>query len=136
MRLNGWQRLGVIISVCWSIFVLGATAVEYSEIRDFEDQTRKFCPSLRYTMFEWKNDITGDVMTPYFPGEKGLSCGELKMRVSLMVDAYLNDKTAPSLKLKPFNLAAVIVVPVIVFWVLVYLLTGAVKWVAVGFKKE
>lgn len=58
-HLNGWQRLGILASIIWSIFVIGVFINEYTKVNDFEKVTSGFCPRISDGPFLWYDSKTG-----------------------------------------------------------------------------
>ena len=125
MKLSGWSRLGIVLSVVWALLVLGVAIHTYTS------------PPSSSSLVAWGDgkpkpwDInwgdakpkTGDVFDPdAFLRSKGMSQQE--------IDA---------LSYKPeFRWGAIsqyVFVPILLSWLLILLIRLAISWVVAGFKK-
>ena len=111
MRLNGWQRIGVALSVVWTLSVGGCGAVEYLQEGE---STSYFVDSVRVAL-----PLAKDLDRPggLIPLEEALG---------YRVDRHF----------RVDRLLAAILVPVVLFWVFAYVCVFVVRWVAAGFKKN
>ncbi len=110
IRLNGWQRIGVALSVVWILSVSGCGALEYVQ----EGKPTYF--------------FVDTVMVQLPPAtnldrpDRSLSHEEVFGRADrhFRVD----------------RLIVILLVPVVLFWALAYVCIFVVRWVAAGFKKN
>lgn len=133
-RLNGWQRLGVIVSGGWIVFILVILINTYTEVDGFEEATSGFCPSLREPFVAWVDAKTNEKISVYRPGESSLNCGVIADRAKKLRESFLKDEITPELSIQYTALVGAIVVPVVLFWLSAYFLVWVVRWVTVGFR--
>jgi len=104
--LNGWQRIGVVLSVFWAVFVCGYAAYEYAQ-RGADTQILI--------------QVTPDKL-PIVDKRGGV------------ID-YMEFKSGePTLLVGRLLVAAI--VPLLLAWAIAYLCVFIVRWVVAGFKKN
>lgn len=117
IRINGWQRIGVILSLLWIIFICGYGGYEYVQ---GPNGTHYFVEIIK-------------VDTPPTPAnsyEKSLS-GERKI---LSFEEFAGP---PPVRTFMFGrLIITIIAPLTFAWAIAYLCVIAVQWIAAGFKKN
>jgi hypothetical protein len=107
MRLNGWQRIGIVASVIWAI---GAPI--YFDNAAQNDAREKFS-----SYYKLCRDV---------PGNDPERCFK---------EASQQYDTVPHYTLsEPENVAVVSLVPVVLGWLLAYVLVGLGRWIRAGFK--
>src|SRR3990172_3396073 len=111
VRLNGWQRIGVVLSVVWALSIGGLGALEYAQEGD---PTHYFVDTVKLDLPPAK-----DVNRP----GRLLSFEEV---VGYRVEHHFRTD----------RLIVVILVPVILFWAIAYVCVLVVRWVAAGFRKN
>ena len=111
IRLNGWQRIGVVISVVWVLSVGGCGALE--QVREGH--------STYY--------FVDTVIVPVPPVKELNRPGRL-----LSDEEFLGLRTEHHFRVD--RLIAAMLVPVALFWVLAYACVFVVRWVAAGFRKN
>ena len=114
MRLRGWHRVGIVISVMW---LLTASGGYFYELLNHPSSLALILPSASYA---WVADP------------------EATARAHVEAKAEGKDFAYGSIFLKPtFNAAGFAMVafaPVVISWVLVYLLSATLRWVRRGFE--
>lgn len=105
MRLNGWQRIGVILSLVWAILVCGYAGYEYAQ---------------------WGAET--QILIQVTPDKAPV----VDKRGSI-VDYVEFRSGEPSLLW--WRLLAAVVTPMVVAWIIAYLCVFTVRWVIAGFKK-
>ena len=105
MKLNGWNRIGIILSVLWMLSVIGYTAIEF-----------QLGPESNMLLVDMVVTKTGEPI-------KVLEGNPFRDLVPV----------EPNLKLMTFFLA--LFIPVVVIWILSYLIVWSTKWVKAGFKE-
>lgn len=109
MRLNGWQRIGIVLSVVW---ILGAGIYQRSsdikKAQDFASFSYRVCA-----------DATG------------------LNRNLILSDCLKQSQKDYEIWIKPSwaNVAAISLVPIPIFWLIAYGLIKIYRWVKVGFKQ-
>jgi hypothetical protein len=106
VRLNGWQRIGVIVSIAWSI---GAAIHEDLAISNREDT--QFSAAFGPVYNQCRDN-----------GYDGSDCAREA--------AHVASKVPPESR---WNIAVQALAPIPFGWLLVYLTTGVVRWVKRGF---
>ncbi len=107
-RLNGWVRIGIVISALWVLFVCGFALSEYVR---HDPHTSNF--------IEWQVAKTGE------------SYASLLKTTGPFADLV---PLSASLRLRWFIFA--LLAPVLVFWVSALAVIYTVRWVAHGFARE
>ena len=114
MRINGWQRIGIVISVAWLLCTLGAY---FYELRNHPSEITTYLP---HSVYEWVNDYDGTNIEH----EKAKAEGK--------------DFSDRFVFMKPtFNtsgLLLLILCPVMFGWFAAYLFLYAYSWVKRGFE--
>jgi hypothetical protein len=112
-RLNGWQRIGIVLSVLWAII---AAFHEMEEINRRYDAafSSAFSPVYqRCRDIQDRNNLPAD----------GEACKEEAARATAGVQMESG-----------WNIAIAALVPIPVFWLIAYALVGLVRWIRRGFK--
>ncbi len=136
IRLNGWHRVGVIISVYWVFFVIGNFVIAYSEIESFEEATSRNCPLLSKPFLSWYDSKAKKEISVYDKENwftKSVGCGVAEDRAKVFSEQYQRGEIEPEVKIQYMGLIGAIVVPVLILWLGVYALVRLIKWVAAGF---
>lgn len=108
IRINGWQRIGIVLSILWSILVCGYTTYEFVKKVD----------ATTYFIEVTHNEPTFD------------SQGR---RILTIEEAYGEDAKRT---IKVFNFLSAIVVPIVFGWGIVYLFIFTYHWIMFGFKPD
>lgn len=151
-KLSGWQRIGVILSFGWAIYMVGTAISEHTAQPRFEDVVSSPCPSLSYGSFHrWYDRKTNKELvfqtfgkpmgrpvwydTPF--GKRtfvSLTCGELKNLAAPLAQVAHDGQIDPALEVMYGELFLVSIVPIVLAWFAVYLLVWLIRWVN-GFKR-
>lgn len=132
-RLNGWQRIGIIISILWCFFISGTVFYEYSG-NNFEEDLSGMCPHLWKDFCSWHDSKTDDKLSLLIEGEKSVVCETLRARATDLKTKYLRGDIKPELKVDYAGVLLAIILPVVIFWIITYSLVWVVKWVRAGFR--
>lgn len=108
MRLNGWQRIGIVASVIWAI---GAPI--YLDHAAQNDARERFRLSYRLCRDVASND-------PNRCSERASSEADTVQRYRLGFDFA--------------NVAFVSLVPIVLGWLIAYVLVGLGRWIQAGFR--
>lgn len=125
MKLNGWTRLGIVLSIAWVILVIGLATIEY-----FTDSKNDSLLVSRHDArpkpweIDWLNEDTklseGDVFDPdEYLLSKGMTQDEID---SLSIE--------PNLRI--INLGLLLFLPVLMMWTVGF----SYSWVWEGFRKQ
>jgi hypothetical protein len=106
MRLNGWQRIGVALSLIWAVLVCGYAAYEYAQ-RGAETQVLIQVTPDKAPVVDKRGSVVDYI--EFRSGEPSLLWGRLLVAV---------------------------VAPLVVAWIIAYLCVFTVRWVIAGFKKN
>ncbi len=120
-RLNGWQRLGVVLSVCWALFVVVVAAIDWRE-----DHSCGFT-----------HDCV-DVPVPDLFEQFGVRPPERSSRPSAdLVGSSAESVITERARVPNFaRVASVLVAPPAAAWLAVYVVLWAVRWVRDGFRQS
>jgi len=128
MKLSGWARVGIVLSIIWALGVIGTSAYEYylSPLHENSALVSWSDSKPKPWQVDWKNNPpkTGDTFDPdAYLRSKGMSQQE--------IDAL---SYKPSFR---WNFIALFVfAPPLVVWFVVMVFRFVVSWVAVGFKRK
>lgn len=131
-RLKGWQKISIIMSVVWVVYISYAAILNYTENKNFIDATAPFCTTLKEPFVSWHDLKTNNPITVYKKGEPALSCRILEERVKLLREQFLNGEISPEVQFEYVIFIAFIVIPVVIFWYVAYWVSG---WIMAGYKE-
>ncbi len=118
-RPGGWTRIGVVISILWSLAVIGFAASEYWEFsKERKDNLSLPAPPKHFVVIKAKAEALFFEWQPVDLFAKGIS-------------AHVRD-----FKLQGSRLLIVWLSPIIVLWVFSFILVITFKWVRAGFSKR
>ena len=108
MRLNGWQRIGIVASVIWAI----GAPIYLDSVAQNEARER----------FKLSYGLCRDIPTndPNRCSERASQQADTVQRYRLLTDKAI--------------VAVVSLVPIALGWLLVYVLVGLGRWIRAGFK--
>jgi len=106
MRLNGWQRIGVVLSLIYAVVVCGYAAYEYAE-RGAETQILIQVTPDKAPIVDKRGSVLDYI--EFRSGEPSLLWGRL---------------------------LAAVTVPLLIAWAIAYFCVFTVRWVVAGFKKN
>jgi hypothetical protein len=106
-RLNGWQRLGIVLSVVWAI--VGGLYTRHADVKSASDM---YILTYRSCMDAGEGQ----------PGFDGSDCTK---RAERMWDIWLKGGW--------LNAAFVALAPIPFFWLIAYAIVGLVRWIRRGF---
>jgi hypothetical protein len=116
MRLNGWQRIGVIASVCW--FIGGGLWINSIVIEDLG------APAVA----EHRRCLDARSIQPDGTVPKDTDWGPCGVRFMAAYKAAVADHWSYA--------AAYTLVPIPIIWLIVYGLVGFERWVRAGFARR
>ena len=108
-RLNGWKRIGIALSVIWMLSVGSCGALEYLNVGT---PTHYFVDTVLVEVPPSKESER----SRQFTTEEVFGREVRHFRVDRLI--------------------AALIVPVVLFWVLIYACIFVVRWVAAGFRKN
>jgi len=114
-QLNGWQRIGIVLSVLWCFGVIAKTAYESNEAASFNAYIAECCEKEKIRLSQ-KERNTGNLITFC---EATNVCTQGTMR-----------PTVPQL----LPLLALLFLPIAACWLVVYIARWVAKWVREGFR--
>jgi hypothetical protein len=134
--LNGWYRIGIVISIGWTVYVLGLAAYEYLETDDFYSQLSTACPTLtEYSFIYWRDAKSDRKIEIYRNGEHSLNCGDAQNRATRLASRALSGDIEPIRGIDLLYLLMEVLIPIITAWALSYLTYRVFKWIVNGFRK-
>ena len=114
MRLNGWQRIGMVLSAAWVLITSGAYLFE---LNNYPSGVASYIP---HSAYEWVNDLEGTKAAHATAVAEG------------------KDFSDKFVMIKPtFSIAGVLaisLIPAVLVWVGAYLVLYTFVWVRRGFK--
>ena len=112
LRLNGWQRMGVALSVVWMLLVAGRGAWEFTHLSNY------------YGNFYVADTAYRPALTLEEPDAQG----------------WLSPAAATGIEVEHhFEAGRVLMAmfgPVLLFWILAYGMVFAFRWIAKGFERD
>jgi len=115
MKLTGWYRIGIALSLLWFLFTIGFTIYQYN------NPTEYIFPRLVSLKSDWIPDKNPD--TPQ---------NTITAREFLKLDDVVFDKPV----IHYGNIFLYMIVPVFVGWILVFTIVWTIKWIVRGFKSH
>ena len=123
MRLNGWQRIGVALSVVWILSVGGRGALEYLQGSAESNYAMKFLPAIGEDYY-----FADSIQIPV-PMPKNTHVGSI-----ITYDEGRGFRMEHHFRID--HLFVAMLAPVVLLWVFTYLSVFVARWVAAGFKKN
>ena len=114
MRFNGWQRIGMVLSVAWVLVTLGAYSFE---LKNYPSGITSYFPR---TAYEWVNDPEGTKAAHSTALAEGKDFPD---RFVMMKPTF-----------STVGMLAISSIPVVLAWVATYLGLYTFLWVRRGFK--
>ena len=109
MHLNGWQRLGAVLTIIWMAIISIIGALDY-----FPEKPK------------------ANIFIHYVDRDMTSVSAEEKRKSDAATKIFGIAEQEAKFHINPF--AATLAIPIIGCWLMVYLLIFAIRWVAVGFK--
>ena len=139
IRLNGWGRLGVVLSVLWLGGVNALVLTEYWQrdkgdifTLDVDDPLKNsFFPD-RQIFFYWKSPRFFDFLEYHVGEDLGRFPEKQQLEILRKRDALAQEL---ELRFNYLRYFGVLFIPVAVAWILVYFVVVTVRWVRRGFKE-
>lgn len=144
-RLNGWQRIGVVLTVFWLFFVFGSGLIGYANL---ETGHGPFVYTIPGQVVMVKKGTEGRC-TQIDPDPKapdlgwGYSVDEvLQLQRHCTKDHYIEgtpDETRQIPDRHVFHFGDILmaaIVPPVVVWLLLFVVVAAVRWIAGGFRPK
>src|SRR3989338_6981256 len=119
IRLNGWQRIGVVLSALWCLAVIGFTANGYYK-----------------AYANYSHHLESDAYSASCSdnARKGPS-PEKTMKACPLSETEITDRQATRPPVPPATpVLALILLPIAGVWLVVYFAMRATKWIREGFK--
>lgn len=137
LELNGWQRIGVVVSAVWASYILGLAAYDYLKPETFAEELSGFCPSLTHRHFvEWQDAKTGSRIATFQEGERSVSCEIVGRRAAALLAQASGSSIQPTKSVAYGGLAGALLIPVVAMWISAYVLVYLIGWVRSGFTKS
>jgi hypothetical protein len=115
-RLNGWQRIGIVLSILYTVIAAWVAVVERNgSIRYAYDRTYYNC--------KHPSPVAGKALSDIPFTDEVCDQRATAARLDEIETGH------------PFTDFAMTLIPVPVLWVLMYGIVYTVRWIAVGFKK-
>ena len=116
--MSGWTRIGVVISCLWALFICGSLCLEFIQLEPPK------------CVVDEKGIVTGNHQGTF------LSCNLFS---DILRESGNSQIIRYGTQLVEFDLDSflrVLTYPIILFWVLVFILVKTWRWVSDGFKKQ
>lgn len=133
-QTNGWQRIGVILSVVWAGLIVLSAINEYSQSADFSAEMQGFCPTLSEHYVRWYDEKSGANISIFGDGEYSLNCDVAVERAKSLLAQQKRGMIVPVRSINFAQVTTTVLVPIVASWGFVYLLIWLFKWVRAGFR--
>jgi hypothetical protein len=133
-RPNGWQRIGIIISILWILFIVGCWANSYANMQDFDSLTYQSFPPFDQSFNCWVYSNNNKIISIYRSGDNGLTPKDAFERSAQLRVDHQNGLINPLLKIKYDQIIISIIFPIFLFWFFSYLTVWITRWIAAGFR--
>lgn len=131
INLSGWSRLWVVISVIWALGVIGASLDQYYRPTPYKSSALVHWEKSKIDPSDVVWDETPKVGQIFDPDTYLKKVKELDALSQKQIDS-LNHKAT----LRWESIAAYMLIPPLVGWILIITCWWAVSWVAAGFRKN
>jgi hypothetical protein len=111
IRLNGWQRTGVVLSIVWMLSIGGCGALEYLQVGE---------PTYYFV----------DTVEVHLPPAKDVD----RPGRELSLEEFMGIHAERHFRVD--RLIAAMLVPLVLIWAFAYVCVFVIRWVAAGFKKN
>ena len=124
MRLNGWQRIGIVISMVW---LLTAFGMYFYELKNYPSGLANYIPNIAHShIYVWVEDLEGTrIFRDQFKPEN--------------IDKDFADLINRTYSLEPaFSISGLLMftlIPVVLGWLITYLVFYTFSWIKCGFQK-
>lgn len=142
MKTNSrWVRTWIVVSIIWSVVVVGAIVKLITKPPSFEMAASEQCPQLMlrpmpkleanlqkidprlfFKVVIWRDAKTREEISPYRKGEQALSCSMLEARAQLLLAVARAGIIEPQIYLRTKLLALIVVLSSLLLAPAVYLL--------------
>jgi hypothetical protein len=124
MRLTGSQRIGVVVSVIWLALVTALAGMDFYAVIEHK------WPELEraHSFFYWESRIDIDPMKTIVDPFASTEAQELAKHERIRMEDAL------TLRMKWVPLVTIMVLPILVSWLLAYLVRVTYIWVRAGFR--
>jgi len=134
-KLNGWQRIGIVISVAWALFVNALWLYEHMSIQSFSDEMAEgHNATVERFWVSWTDGRTGKPLTIFQAGERLLSSNVMDQRATSLQRAAAEGKIHPELRVHWILVTVAILVPIAAFWLASYFFVWLIHWIIRGFR--
>jgi hypothetical protein len=136
-RANGWQRIGLLISIAWVLYIGIAVSNQYDSIVNIHEGLHGDCPGVPAMSFvQWSDAKSGRRLDLFHSGERSLDCTVTSKRANLLLKQISDGVIIPTRSIEYGPLVAAMFFPVAIFWLLSYMLIWLFKWVRDGFRRN
>jgi hypothetical protein len=114
IKINGWQRIGIVCSGAWVIFIAVLVGIDYSRVGDDRSYEGRYL-------------------------ELGLSDRCLEALMPGGSDKSLEGCSQEGVVLTKIHLKQILIdafAPMVVMWIAFYLIVYAINWIAAGFRRD
>ena len=117
MKLTGWYRIGIVLSVLWCFVITGVVISEYNH-------------PTRYSSFV---TLEPDTNKPIPPSSKG--GGSLFDEIDRLA-GRINWEYETKTVINYGNIFSSMIIPLVMGWILVLTIVWTIKWIMRGFKSR
>jgi hypothetical protein len=138
-RLNGWQRIGVVLTVLWAIFILAVGAVGFASLASgkgpfvytIKGKVERikgkdaYCTEPAPPLDPNRHTFTWDEAMGCAPG--ALVEGTPDREVEVIADQH---------RFMYEEFVGATIMPPLLVWLLAYTLVAVIRWIAKGFRRK
>ncbi len=136
-RPNGWQRIGLLISIAWVVYIGIAVSSQYNGIANLYEGLHGDCPIVPTMSFvQWDDEKSGSPIDLFHSGERSLDCTVTSKRANLLLKQISDGVIIPTRSIEYGSLVAAVFFPVAIFWLLSYMIIWLLRWVRDGFRRN
>ena len=135
IRLNGWQRIGLLITLGWVLYATTTASINYYKMRDLDKILWKItCPPIHNDFLYWHDKKSNKPILIQDPGVYR-DCDISYDKLREVRDKIENKEIEPELRgFSSFFI--LLLLPIFTFWFCSYTIVLIAKWVIAGFKQE
>lgn len=147
ISLNGWQRLGIVLSVFWFLSTIVFVALNHHSANVFDVFDINNCDYSANPFYEWydkKSEQPVETValerTPPMPADPAhhlpggfTNCTDMQKTVN---DGMAKGAITPVLHLQLTKVLTFMFLPLAIFWLIAYIVVYTAKWVLIGFRRS
>jgi len=137
MKLTGWYRIGIVLSILWCFVIIGVTILQYNNPMKNSDTTKKIITTEELFKLDNPKEYGFPYLVTYEP-----DITKPKPHLSTLPLGFKLDPPDPERDyfMKPVinygNIFLSMIIPVVSGWFLIFTIIVTVKWIIKGFRNK